>query len=60
VKPKKMQDGVFPAGNSVAGGMTDLHQRCISKYTCYRDSLFDEAEENLLHKDASSASSQSF
>ena len=57
---EKVQDGVLSAGNGVAGGMADLHQRCISKFSCDRDSLFDEAEENLLHKDSSSASSQSF
>jgi hypothetical protein len=57
--PDKMQDSAFPAGNSVAGGMADLHQRRISKFSCYRDSLFDEAEESLLHRSTSSASSQS-
>jgi hypothetical protein len=60
VNPEKVQDSMLPAGNSVAGGMADLHHRGISKFSCYRDSLFDGAEENLLHKDASSASSQSF
>jgi hypothetical protein len=55
-----MQDGVLPAGNSVAGGMADLHQRSISKFSCYRDGLFDEAEEGLLHRSTSSASFQSF
>jgi len=59
MKPEKMQDPVFPTGNSVAGGMTDLHHRCISRFSCYREGLFDEAEENLLHKDAYSASFQS-
>src|SRR5699024_11015685 len=57
---EKVQDGVLPAGNTVAGRIADLDQRCISKFSCNRDSLFDEAEENLLHKDSSSASSQSF
>jgi hypothetical protein len=60
VKAEKVQDSVLPAGNSVAGRMTDLHYRCISKFSCYRDSLLDEAKENLLHKDASSASTPSF
>jgi hypothetical protein len=60
MKPEKVQDSVLPAGNSVAGGMTDLHHRSISKFSCYRDSLFDEAEEDPLHKHISSASSQSF
>jgi hypothetical protein len=55
-----MQDGVLPAGNSVAGRMADLHQRSISKFSCDRDGLFDEAEEGLLHRSTSSASSQSF
>jgi len=59
MKLEKMQDSVLQAGNSVAGGMTDLHYRCISRFSCYREGLFDEAEENLLHKDASSASFQS-
>ncbi|EMA54432.1 hypothetical protein C450_06375 [Halococcus salifodinae DSM 8989] len=56
---EKVQDGVLPAGNSVAGGMADLHQRCISKFSCDRDSQFDEAEEESLWKRFSSASSQS-
>ena len=60
VESKKVQDGMLPAGNSVAGRMTDLHYRCISKFSCNRDSLFDEAEENLLHNASSSASSSSF
>jgi hypothetical protein len=60
VNLEKAQDGVLPAGNSVAGGMADLHHRSISEFSCYRDGLFDEAEEDLLHKDDSSASSQSF
>lgn len=30
--------------------MADLHQGCISKFSCDRDSLFNEAEESLLHK----------
>lgn len=43
-----MQDGVLPTGNSAAGGIVDLNQRNISKFSCYRDSLFDEAEALLL------------
>jgi hypothetical protein len=58
--PEKMQDSVLPAGNGVAGGMADLHQRSISKFSCYRDGLFDEAEERLLYRNTSSASLQSF
>ena len=57
---EKVQDSILPAGNSVASGMADLHQRSISKFSCDRDGLFDEAEESFLHKDTSSASSQSF
>jgi hypothetical protein len=57
---EKVQDGVLSAGNSAAGRIADLHQSCISKFSCNRDGLFDEAEENLLHEDSSSASSQSF
>jgi len=57
---EKVQDGVLSAGNSVAGRIADLHQCCISKFSCNRDGLFDEAEENLLHEGSSSASSQSF
>src|SRR5699024_8582114 len=53
---EKVKDGVLPAGNSVAGRITDLHQRCIGEFSCDRDGLFDEAEENLLHKETSSAS----
>ena len=60
METEKMQDGVLPAGNSVAGRMADLHQCSISKFSCYRDSLLDEAEECFLHNDRSSASFQSF
>ena len=51
---EKVQDGVLPAGNSVAGGTADLHQCCIIEFSCDRDGLFDEAEENPLHKDSPS------
>lgn len=44
VKPENMQDSVLPAGNGVAGRMADLHHRCISTLSCYRDSLVNEAE----------------
>jgi hypothetical protein len=60
MKLEEMLDDVLPAANSVAGKIADLHQRRISKFSCYRDGLFDEAEESLLHKGTSSASSQSF
>jgi hypothetical protein len=60
VKPEKVQDGVLPAGDSVAGGMADLHHCTISKFSCYRDGLLNEAEEDFLHKDASFASLPSF
>lgn len=55
LKPEKVQDSV-----PTAGRMTDLHYRSIGKSSCYRDGLFDEAEESLLHKGSSSASTQSF
>lgn len=60
VNTEKMQDSMFPAGNGVAGGMADLHHCAIGKFSCNRDGLFDEAEENLLHKASSSASTPSF
>jgi hypothetical protein len=60
VKPESVQDSVLPAGNGVAGGMTDLHHRSIGNLSYYRDSLFDEAEENLVHRASSFASVQAF
>jgi hypothetical protein len=34
---EKIYDGVLQAGDSVAGGITDLYQRRISKFSCDRD-----------------------
>lgn len=50
MKPKKVQDEVLPTGNRVASGMTDLHHCTISKFSSYRDSLFDEAEKTFCTK----------
>jgi hypothetical protein len=60
VKPENVPDSVLPAGNGVAGRMADLHHRSISTFSCYRDGLFDQAEENLVYRASSSASIQSF